>query len=238
VYRDRLAVSATDTPTVVNGYLCGPPPPDSPNCLFAGVYVERGRHFSPTVGWLARTRFPVAGVRDPATLARTAGRSPRVDFVGCATLTLDPYKSPRRGSYAVDLPTADRRATPLTHRVPRGMTWPEQWTRAGEVLAAYRTAERVYASRLHVVLPCLAFGTPVLLARPRCWFGLTSAQGRFSLFDALGLPYGTLVEQDVGCRRDRFVRFLEASLGHSAGPFESVDPPLPLPPAGASTQEA
>jgi hypothetical protein len=105
------------------------------------------------------------------------------------------------------------------------MTWAEQWRRAAELLAIYRTAERVHTSRLHVALPCLAFGTPVCLHKPREWFGLTSTRGRFSLFDALGLPYGTWVERDVSYERERFVRFLETSLGIRVSP---CDPRLPI----------
>ena len=42
----------------------------------------------------------------------------------------------------------------------------EQWETATRLLKQYSTAEMVYTSRLHVALPCLAFGTPVTLRLP------------------------------------------------------------------------
>lgn len=215
VYRDSLNKLASGPTAVINGYLGTSPPAERPDCLFAGVYVPWGWHYFGLLSWLGATRFPNVGARDPVTLGRLNRRGVAADIVGCATLTLGRYRGPRRGVYAVDFPdqVPDKGFVSLTHRTPRGMTWPEQWRRAVEYLDAYRTAERVYTSRLHVAIPCIAFGTPVCLHKPRQWFGLNSTCGRFSLFDSLGLPYRELVELDAASLKERYLRFIRSSLG-------------------------
>jgi len=176
------------------------------------------------LGW--RNTVSDGRTRDPITLSRLQGRGVTADVVGCATLSLERYNGPRRGVYAVDFPdeVPDKACVSLTHRTPRGMTWPEQWRRAVEYLAAYRTAERVYTSRLHVAIPCIAFGTPVCVYKPRQWFGLTSTNGRFSLFESLGLPYRELVELDTAPYKQRYLRFIETSLGRPVAEHEPSPP--------------
>jgi hypothetical protein len=83
----------------------------------------------------------------------------------------------------------------------------------------------VYTSRLHVALPCLAFGTPVWIANPSrgAW-----RPSRFSLLEQLGIRYETLVTVDVASWASSYVKFLET---HLAAPVVAGDPKLPTVPA-------
>jgi hypothetical protein len=87
----------------------------------------------------------------------------------------------RRGVYSVDCAGPGEA---LTHQLSREVTVDEQWALATDLLARYRRAEAVHTSRLHVALPCLAFGTPVWIADPQrgAWH-----LERFSLPEELGV---------------------------------------------------
>ena len=53
-------------------------------------------------------------------------------------------------------------AKTVTHRINYTMTFSDRNTNARELLKIYSEAELVITSRLHAMLPCLAFGTPVV----------------------------------------------------------------------------
>lgn len=53
------------------------------------------------------------------------------------------------------------------HMVPRNYTHEEYLAMADELLRRYERAALVITSRLHVALPCLGMGTPVILVRKR-----------------------------------------------------------------------
>ena len=216
VFRHALASAPADRVLVVNGFLERDTlPRKGPPCLFAGVSgpYERHRRY---VAWMERSPWPI-GARDPVTARRLDSAGLRTEMVGCATLTLPRYEGPRRGVFSVDV---DGPGTPLTHDISRHDTVEKQWQLAESLLAAYRTAEAVYTSRLHVALPCLAFGTPVWIARP------TSAPlpERFSLVDTLGVPFERLAVHDVTAFADRYKGFLAKYLCHAA---ESSVPTMP-----------
>lgn len=222
VYRHRLAEAPKDRLLVFNGMLDKDAPPDAgrQGCVLAGV---SGPHFRTRqyLRWM-KAEGRVIGARDGHTVKtlRTAGLE--TVLTGCATLTLPRYEGPRRGVYSVDCAGPGQA---LTHRISRATTVAEQWTLATELLERYRTAEAVYTSRLHVALPCLAFGTPVWIASPqdRAWH-----PERFSLLEELGIPYEKLVGADIGEMARVYGAFLAESLG---SPIEPGEPKLPtLPP--------
>ena len=95
-----------------------------------------------------------------------------------------------------------------SHRISLGLPAHRQWTEALLALEGYRTAEAVYTSRLHVALPCLAFGTPVWIANPSRGF----APGRFSVIEELGVDYCRLSVADVSGWSRRYIGFLETHL--------------------------
>ena len=75
------------------------------------------------------------------------------------------------------------------------------------LLEKYRTASVVYTSRLHALLPCLAFGTPVR------FFAATFGPERFSVLDSLHLDVTGIVEDfDLQPYEKTFIRFMEDRL--------------------------
>lgn len=217
VFRHALASAPSDRVLVVNGFLERDRlPRNGPPCLFAGVSgpYERHRRY---IAWMERSPWPI-GARDPVTARRLASAALPTEMVGCATLTLPRYEGPRRGVFSVDV---DGPGTPLTHDISRHDTVEKQWDAAASLLGAYRTAEAVYTSRLHVALPCLAFGTPVWIARPTA----APLPERFSIVDAIGVPFEQLAVHDVTPFADRYRRFLTTYLASSA---EASVPVMPL----------
>jgi hypothetical protein len=221
VFRHRLNQADEHRLLVFNGLLDkDTPPKEGVKSLFAGV---SGPHFrrKEYLRWMARSPYPI-GARDPFTLRQMQSEGLRSVLIGCATLTLPRYDGPRSGVYSVDCTGPGQ---PLTHRISRRDSLPEQWDRATEILAKYRTAEAVYTSRLHVALPCLAYGTPVWIANPAhgAW-----QPCRFGLLEELGLPYETLVTADVSPWARRYLEFLQTHLEQCIEPGE---PQMPLAPA-------
>lgn len=97
------------------------------------------------------------GARDYHTQRNLKSVGIESEFVGCPTLTFDKYTGPRSGVLHVDTGECH-----LTHKIGN-ISWEEQLKLAEEYLEKYKTAEEVHTSRLHVALPCVAFGTPVRL---------------------------------------------------------------------------
>ena len=225
VFRHRLEAAQPDRLLIFNGLLdkCRPPKDGAP-CLFAGVsgpHFRRGQYFR----WMANSVHPI-GARDPSTLDQLHAAGLPAVLIGCATLTLPRYDGPRSGVYSVDYPGP---GLPLSHRISRRDTAAKQWTAALDVLAKYRSAEAVYTSRLHVALPCLAYGTPVWIANPKrgAW-----RASRFGIIDQLGLSYETLVTADVSQWAQKYVDFLETHLRHR---IETGEPKMPSVPALANS---
>lgn len=149
-YRDELHRYPAHEHLILNGWVGesiyrGP-------VTVAGVHL--GRRVEEHKRWLLGLDQPI-GVRDPWTLGYVGhGKG---QMIGCATLTLPRYEGPRRGVVYVD-----HTDTCLTHRIPQDWSWEQQWTTAMQRLELYMKAELVVTSRLHVLLPCIAFGTPVV----------------------------------------------------------------------------
>jgi hypothetical protein len=217
VFRHRLPTLEQGSRLIVNGMLDKDRTPgDGASCLFAGV---SGPHFrkGAYLRWMAGSPYPI-GARDPATVKAAEGAGLRAVLLGCATLTLPRYSGPRAGIYSVDVAGPGEA---LTQRITRSMPVEEQWALALAMIEKYRTAEAVYTSRLHVALPCLAFGTPVWIANPAktAWH-----PSRFGILDALGVGYEKLAEADVSAWALRYAGFLEQHIGLRVEPGE---PKLP-----------
>jgi hypothetical protein len=211
VWRD-IDSPMPETPFIVNGWLGNNQPPvGNPNCLFAGVYVHSNED---NYRWIKNSQYAEIGARDPATVMWCADRKIRASLGGCATLTFDRYHGPRRGVYAVDAEAPN--ATSISHDIG-DMEWETQLSLARDLLLRYMRAELVVTSRLHVALPCLAFGTPVIITDPMKW-GHRERNRRFSILDAIGVRYGTPYVQDVSDWRSRYVGFLERNLAIQVAP--------------------
>jgi hypothetical protein len=222
VFRHRLDAAEEDRLLIFNGLLdkCRPPKKQGAPCLFAGV---SGPHFrrKQYLRWMANSTYPI-GARDPVTLARMHSAGLRAVLIGCATLTLPRYDGPRSGIYSVDYPGPGER---ISHLISRRDSVTTQWHAALAALAKYRTAKAVYTSRLHVALPCLAFGTPVWIANPKreAWRAC-----RFGIIEELGLPYEAMVTADVSQWARKYIEFLET---HLSLHINSGEPKMPAVPA-------
>jgi hypothetical protein len=200
-----------DAPFVVNGWLGDGVPKSGADCLFAGVFL--GRRPVEQLRWLATSRYSL-GARDPATAAYLRSNGLKSQTIGCATLTFDRYRGPRAGRLAIDW--VHPYTTFLTNCLEAGTSWSAQWSSALRLLDTLRRAAIVYTTRLHVALPCPAFGTPVVISRR----AVASAfqPERFSLLDSLGFQYDEPVTIDVTAWADRYVRFLSGQLGRRVRP--------------------
>lgn len=179
-------------PFIVNGWL-GPYPeyPTSANVFFCGVHCHDDQ-------FQRQTYERTVGARDTYTKSKVESWGRQSQFIGCASLLFPRYEGPRHGVYSVD---SRGPGTPLTHAIPRDMSWGEQWQRALDVLELYRTAEHVYTGRLHVFLPCVAMGTPVTLL----W---RVGPERLSIVEALGLPHEVKEPQDIRTIQKTYQRFV------------------------------
>jgi hypothetical protein len=222
IYRTKVAEDLhLDLPFVLNGYLNQSTSQHDTNTLFAGVFVGAiaGGNKQAHYDWMKRSKHPV-GARDPYTaeLMRRAGVD--ASFIGCATITLPHYEGPREGVYSVDTKGPGK---PLRNAIPREMPMAAQWALAMERLELLRRAQAVYTTRLHVALPCLAMGTPVHIEKPT---KRTLEPERFSIVDALQIPYGKLVTFDMFRLAANYIAFLEAHLGVKIVPGEFKRPLL------------
>lgn len=97
-------------------------------------------------------------------------------FEGCSTLSLKRWVPPRKGTALIVDASARSSALPglsypdvqyRTHKITHAFQANQEFRRqaALDALLAYQQAELVVTSRLHVMLPCLAFGTPVVFIK-------------------------------------------------------------------------
>ncbi len=222
VYRDLCErVSDDGVPFVVNGWIGESAPTAQRNTLFAGVFL--GKNPEPMREWIVSSAFPV-GSRDPHTLAWLESSGIRSELCRCATLTFERYTGPRRGIFTVDSTTCpdSHRAKVLTQLIPSDLPWPNQWGLALGQLALLRTAELVYTSRLHVILPCLAFGTPVFASPTE--LSRASQPERFSILRDLGFRFGEACELDVSRYSENYIHFLGNALNMEIRPRQPVYP--------------
>lgn len=193
------------------------------------------------VAWYRRSAHPV-GCRDRYTYEELRGLGLRAELVHCATLTLPRYGGPRSGICVVDFPLgeddarclADRLGEPvrrLSHRLlgpaaHRGFAY--EWSRGLELLETYRRAALVITGRLHALLPCLAFGTPVIF-QGDAWDGPYESNPRFSIARELGLRPGIVVgDVDTTAISARYLDFLRRGRVTVDPIPELTDLPLPL----------
>lgn len=123
-------------------------------------------------------KYQPIGCRDEETEKRLRNNGIDTYFSGCMTLTIEKQKNIEKKSYicAVDLDeksleilkkNTDREIKEITHSInPTNIakkTFEERMNNVKELLRTYQAAHVVFTNRLHVALPCLAIGTPVVL---------------------------------------------------------------------------
>jgi Polysaccharide pyruvyl transferase len=145
------------------------------------------------------------GCRDHVTAKFLQQHDVPVFLCRCATLSFPRYEGPREQIVCVDVSPAivervRRRyrqqlgeVITLTHHLPRpspaDMTdrlIRSQFERAHHFLSLYRSAALVVTNRIHVALPCLAFGTPVIV--------LSGHSDRYEIFSGTGVDWNAAEE--------------------------------------------
>ena len=136
------------------------------------------QHYGGVGGQWFKDYGPV-GCRDLYTCRKMESAGIPNYFSGCVTLTLPKQpETPDKGTYVVlvDLNVnvenkvrsliGDRyEIRTMTHTTENiyGATWEERKQRVEEFLTVYQNAKYVVTRRLHVALPCLAMGVPVMV---------------------------------------------------------------------------
>jgi len=190
-----IAEPLYNVPYILNG--CIAAPPQTPNGHFIGVHTSRPR--------MLLNVNKTIGARDPWTMQFTS-LGLAMELIGCSTLLFEQFDGNRHGVYSVDVNGPGQQ---ISHGIGH-MLWQDQWSLANELLNKYKEAECVHTSRLHVILPCIAFNTPVI-------FHPTSDphwRSRFSILDAMGVDYWhPMCNVGVSDMKSRFINFTEKELG-------------------------
>lgn len=142
----------------------------------------------------------IIGCRDPVTEAFLGPHGVSATVCGCASVAFPPYKGERENVVCVDLTEKPfqrvtarfrgyGRVLRVTHFLPKcqheDMTIGRmlaEMKQAYETLQLYRKAKLVVTSRIHAALPCIAFGTPVIVFK--------SFEDRASVFEGMDVPEG------------------------------------------------
>ena len=156
-----------------------PPKNDKINPLLISMYIERDNPYNKTnEAFLSEgsrkyiEMYGPLGARDTGTEKFLKENGIDSYFSGCTTLTLIPDKSIKKQEFvlAVDVSenvlskirrTTDRRVIVLNTERYRWLNREEKERIAEYWLSIYQAAHCVVTTRLHCMLPCLAFGTPV-----------------------------------------------------------------------------
>jgi hypothetical protein len=229
IYRDLpLPDTHHEVPFVVNGWFGHRPPADAANCIFAGVHL--GSAEQEHIQWFRQSAKTV-GARDSYTKGLLSCHRVEAELVGCPTLTFPRYLGPRTGRYTIDVEPLP--GTQFESSLIPNLSWADQWKLALARLDQLRKAEIVYSGRIHVILPCLAFGTPVVF--PSSAFRDLFDKSRLTLLHDLGFVYDEPVEMDVSSFAERFIAFLERSLDTPIVPVDEPGMPIPIMPLPEKT---
>jgi hypothetical protein len=205
VYRENMQRADTSLiPFIVNGWIAcdKEAAPIKADSFFAGIYLT-GSRLSEYIEWCKRSRYAV-GARDPVTHQLLQKNGVQSEIIGCATMTLPKYEGKRSGVYSVDFENGPGIQLSNEHRTI--MTWKGNMVLARAMLNIYKTAELVYTSRLHVALPCLAFGTPVYID-PRPF-----QQDRYSILDWLDVKPRKIEVKNIEEKKRNYREFVNGIL--------------------------
>lgn len=132
-------------------------------------------------GKYLKDRGPI-GCRDEETNKRLQSKGIETYFSGCMTLTLQKFENVEKQDYICIVDSrpdviekvkanTDKEIKELTHWVIqeqiREKTVEQRMQEVEELLKTYQAASLVVTERLHVALPCLALGTPVILVHKK-----------------------------------------------------------------------
>lgn len=192
------AVAPPGTRIILNGWFMHSPakwpPPPALDPLVIGFHAAPKRfEGSPRLEWFRGQNRPV-GARDLATLQIFEKAGVDAYWSGCLTLTLRREQPSERSDRVLVVDLDEKSAGYVTARSEgralaqstqllapshRSWAWRLFGRRSFDRAARFDLARRrlldlanagaVVTSRLHVALPCLAFGTPVLFVTDRPW---------------------------------------------------------------------
>jgi hypothetical protein len=242
VLRDKPVPVEKDLVLVANGWLSNGPLPK--RSQFARVHYA-GIHLSPEYQHDEHiAEFIDAGTigcRDTYTLDFLKSKGLPAELCRCATLTFPRYDGERRGVLAVNVSEKTASRAMLKHAVGEKIVYSKHYVdrlsencvadgsfvrrlrEAYDRLQQYRVAKLVITSKIHVTLPCIAFGTPVIYVGPR--------DVRYGVLDGIEPPdwrtlrwfrMGPAIWQaspsavDAGFARQEYLEFLRRELGQIA----------------------
>lgn len=218
-----------DVTWVINGYfhtLYDPKRVDSHYLSMMGNQFGENIHYC---GIHAKNCTPeietagnVIGARDSYTEKLLKRKGVLVENIGCATMTLPRYDGERNGK---ELRIESYTNSKMSQHVNDGTPWEKRWSGGLKRLDEIRQAGSVVTCRLHVIIPCLAFGTPVKFENPS-FQHLQNAE-RFTILDEIGFKFGEWNEIDLTPFADRFKGFLYSKLGIS--PITPTEKNCPVP---------
>lgn len=195
--RDHL-IPQKDLNLIANGWLSSgnlPKREDYRSVKYVGVHIIPDLRTARTAEAMAVCGL--IGSRDTSTHKFLVSSGVHSRVVGCASLTFPCYYGAREGIYCVDVNDGIKEGThkigydPIyeTHDCPllsldeaNEDVIMDQYRKAYTLLEKYRKAELVITSRLHVTMPCLAFGTPVIYMGP-----ISKTDDRVTILDRLGV---------------------------------------------------
>jgi len=133
---------------------------------YVGIYIGIHTNYEQTTSIKENT---LIGCRDMFTL-KELKRNKKIKgiFSGCSTINIPFYEGKRDGG-TVEYIHEDKK----TGFIP----FEEQLKMANDLIEQLKTKELVITNRLHVAIPCIALGTPVII-NPRDF-----QQERFTIFD-------------------------------------------------------
>jgi hypothetical protein len=197
IQRDHITPQK-DLCLIVNGWLSLgnlPKKEDYRSVKYVGVHIIPNLRNPQTVKTMMGCG--IIGCRDSGTLNFLAANGVPTHLTYCVTLTFPRYSGNREGIYCIDVseeikenvyrigydPQFDTHDCPeLSLDEVNNDVIMEQYRKAYTLLMKYRKAELVITSRLHVTLPCIAFGTPVI------YMGVPGkVDDRITILDQLGV---------------------------------------------------
>ena len=140
--------------------------------------IDVGEKYLQGIGGEYLKSYEPIGARDTETEKRLNKNGIKSYFSGCMTLTINPFKNIEKKDYIciVDLDdnssklvkeNTKREIKEITHDLNPNeiskISFKERMENVEELLKTYQSAHVVLTNRLHVALPCIALGTPVIL---------------------------------------------------------------------------
>lgn len=139
------------------------PPPSNIKPIFISFHINNKDMLKDCYIPYYKLQEPI-GCRDRSTAQYLANKGVNSYFSGCLTLTLDNIHKSQKGNaeYNVDIPSTGR-SKYITHqkRTYASMNYVRRIPIAQTLLDGYASAKLVTTNRVHVMLPCLAYGTKV-----------------------------------------------------------------------------